>query len=51
MALYGIIGPFDSGAEDWAAYCERLQQYFLANNVEGAEKQHAILLSICGMTT
>ena len=51
MATHGNIGEFDRGAEDWAAYCERLEQYFLANDVEDVEKQRAILLSVCGTGT
>ena len=51
MATHGNIGEFDRGAEDWAAYCERLEQYFLANDVEDADKQRAILLSVCGAGT
>lgn len=42
------FGAFDHGTEEWMAYCERLEQYFLANDVEDAGKQRAILLSVCG---
>ena len=48
MATHGNIGQFDRGTEDWKAYCERLEQYFLANDVDDAAKQRAILLSVCG---
>ena len=51
MATHGHIGQFDRGVEDWMAYCERLQQYFLANDVANADKQRAILLSVCGPAT
>lgn len=51
MATHGHIAEFDCGAEDWKSYCERLEQYFLVNNVQDAGKQHAILLSVYGATT
>ena len=52
MATHGRIGEFNRAEEeDWTAYCERLEQYFLANDVESAEKQRAILLSVCGAAT
>jgi hypothetical protein len=37
--------------EDWTSYTERLQQYFIANDVDGNEKKRAILLSVCGAAT
>ena len=51
MATHGNIGAFDRGVEDWTAYCERLEQYFLDNDVGEVAKQRAILLSVCGATT
>ena len=48
MSTHGTIGPFEQGREDWTSYTERLEQYFAANGVEDAGKQHAILLSVCG---
>ena len=51
MARHGMISEFDSTSKDWAPYTERLQQYFVANEVGAAEKQRAILLSICGQLT
>ena len=50
MARHGMISEFDSTSKDWVSYTERLQQYFVANGVGAAEKQRAILLSICGAT-
>ena len=41
----------DSSQEDWRSYTERLEQYFAANDVAGAGKQRAILLSSCGAST
>ena len=49
--VHGSVGPFDSSQEDWHFYTERLEQYFAANNVAGAEKQRAILISACDAST
>ena len=47
-AVHGSIGPFESSAEDWTSYTERLQQYFIANEVDNEDKKRALLLSNCG---
>ena len=51
MATHGNIEAFDRSMDDWTAYCERLEQYFAANDVADADKKHAILLSYCGAPT
>ena len=51
MAIQGTISAFDREVEEGQVYCERLEQYFLANNVGNAEKPLAILLSVCGPAT
>lgn len=51
MAIHGTIGECDHCKEDWVSYCERLEHYFTANDVDDAGKQRAILLSVCGATT
>ena len=51
LLFHGSVGPFDSSQEDWRSYTEYLEQYFAANDVAGAEKQRAILLSACGSST
>ena len=38
MATHGTIGEFDSKSKDWTSYTEQLQQYFIASDVEGAER-------------
>ena len=48
---HGSIGEFDPSVEEWKSYTERLEQYFVANDVENAEKRRAILLSVCGPST
>ena len=50
MSQVFVFGEFDEAKEDWLSYTERLQQYFLANDVP-KEKQRAVLLSGCGPTT
>ena len=51
MATHGSVGKFEPEKETWTAYTERLEQYFEANNVASAEKQRAILLSVCVAST
>ena len=51
MATHGSIGEFNPEKETWTSYTERIDEYFLANDVESPEKQRAILLSVCGAST
>ena len=51
MALYGVVGKFKESEESWTQYVERLEQYFLANEISDEKKQRAILLSVCGSKT
>ena len=51
MAMHGSIGEFHGGREGWESYSERLEHYFVANDVKSAEKKWAILLSSCGPET
>ena len=51
MATHGSVGEFDLGRETWTAYTERVEEYFLANDIRSAEKQRAVLLSVCGAST
>ena len=51
MATHGHIEAFDRGTDDWTNYCECLEQYFAAKDVEDEGKQRAILLSYCGAPT
>ena len=39
---------FSGSAEDWEAYMEQLESYFMANDIIAAAKKHAVLLSSCG---
>ena len=51
MATHGNIGEFNRAREDWVSYCERMQQYFTANDIATDDKKRAILLSTCGAET
>ena len=46
----GKIDSFDDGIEDWPTYVERIEQYFVANEVSD-EKRVASLLSLIGCRT
>ena len=48
---HGHIGEFNSQLEDWRSYTERMQNYFIANDIKSESKQRAILLSVCGPRT
>ena len=48
---HGTLGEFQNAQETWQSYVERLQQYFVANDVKSAEKQRAVLLSAVGGQT
>ena len=51
MATHGSIDEFRNAQEDWHSYVERLQQYFVANDVKTTDKQRAVLLSCVGGAT
>ena len=39
MATRGSVGEFTPGKETWSSYVERLEQYFLPNDVQAEEKK------------
>ena len=49
-SLYGAIGEYISGEEEWEQYIERLMCYFEANDIP-VGKQRAIFLSVVGAKT
>ena len=51
MAKHGTIGEYDPQREDWTSYSKRLLEYFTANDVDGADKKRAILISVVGAQT
>ena len=51
MATHSSIGELQSTQETWQSYVERLEQYFVANDVRTANKKWAVLLStVVGQT-
>ncbi|PFX12147.1 Retrovirus-related Pol polyprotein from transposon 17.6 [Stylophora pistillata] len=46
----GKIEAFDETNDDWLAYVERVEQYFLANDIK-EDKQVAVMLSLMGNKT
>lgn len=51
MATHGSIGEFSADNETWISYVERIQQYFVVNDIKTDDKQRAVLLSFCGPST
>ena len=51
MSIHGTVPPFVPNKEDWNAYAERLNYYFIANSVDDVTKQRSILLSNCDAKT
>ena len=50
-SIVGHIGPFNPDLEDWSMYAERIDFYFQANDIAGAEKKRATFLSLIGPET
>ena len=51
MELLGHIKPFDLAAEEWPQYVERLEQFFVANDIKGednAVKRRATFPTLVG---
>ena len=51
MAARGAVSSFDSTAENWTTYTDRMKHYFVANDVADGGKKRSILLSVCGLVT
>ena len=49
--LLGNTTPFDSQTQSWEEYCEVLGYFFVANDIDNADKKKAILLSSVGGQT
>lgn len=47
-ALIRQVGEFIEGKEEWSRYAERMEHYFVANDVAGTEKKRAVFLSLIG---
>ena len=50
-ATFGTLTEFDETTEYWEDYSERLEQFFIANNINDAARQRAVMLSGCGAKT
>ena len=50
MVTHRCLSEYSS-TKDWASHVERMDQYFLANDVTDAAKKRAILLSVIGDKT
>ena len=46
--LHGTVAVFDGTREEWIDYAERLDSYFIANDIHDAVKKRAILLNAVG---
>ena len=51
MALLGRINSFDLKTDNITEYIERVEQYFIANDVTNEKKQTAIFLTVIGNET
>ncbi|XP_072304768.1 uncharacterized protein [Eucyclogobius newberryi] len=51
MATIGTLAAFDAKNQSWEEYCEIMEQFFEANEIDNGDKQRAILLSVVGAST
>ena len=49
--LHGTVTAFDRSQEEWVEYGERLDSYFITNDIVDVVKKRAILLNAVGPTT
>ena len=49
--LHGVVSPYDGNQEEWVEYTERLEHYFIANDIADVAKRLAILLNGVGAPT
>ena len=49
--LHGVVSPYDGNQEEWVEYAERLESYFIANEIADVAKRRAILLNGVGAPT
>ena len=49
--LHGFVPSFEKGQEEWSEYIERLDHYFVANDINSDAKRKAILLNAVGAQT
>ncbi len=46
--MLGSVEPFDPDSDDWQAYTERLEQFFLVNDITTDQKKVAAFLTLIG---
>ena len=51
MATFGRIEAYDATADHWTHYIERLEFFFVANDITTDDKKKAVMLSVCGAET
>ena len=51
MTSHGKLPEFDPAVEPWSSYVERLEFYFVANDIVENTKKRAILLTACSPST
>ena len=49
-AVIAKLEPFEPGQSDWLLYTERLEQFFVVNNIVEDKKKVAMLLTAIGAT-
>ena len=49
--VFGKVDEFDATKEEWTQYVERLEHFFVANDIADAGKKRAVLLSVVGAST
>ena len=48
MPVHGKVEWFDPATEDWSTYVERLEHYFIANDIATEAKRRSTLLTVAG---
>ncbi len=51
MATIGFLPPFDSKVQAWEEYCEIVEHFFTANDIDEGDKKKSIMLSVVGAQT
>lgn len=46
--MLGSVTPFDNKSQSWEEYCEILNHFFVANDVEEPEKKKSHFVELCG---
>ena len=51
VVSHGSLGAFNKNNEQWSMYCERVDLYLAANNIDNGDQRRAVLLNVCGPAT